>query len=231
MKITDLGLAVKLVPDLHGAAGTRGYWAPEMLRRDKKGRRLSYNQTVDWFSFGCCIAEFISGTNPFRTEAALQFGLDKGQQTKEKAVDCATLEMDPEFPPERFDSDAADLCRRLLDKDEKTRLGANSCEEIMAHPWFKNVNWESIITDHKRPPFVPAKDVNAASQSEIGQFTQDQQYQETVLDEKDDLVYKNWDWTNPHAFAAEVIEFLIFERESGHPLLPITHGGGCCTVL
>ena len=32
------------------------------------------------------------------------------------------------------------LASILLDKDEKRRLGAGGCEEIMAHPYFKNVN-------------------------------------------------------------------------------------------
>lgn len=82
VKITDLGLATQITPTLHGAAGTRGYWAPEMLRRDKKGKRTPYGHMVDWFSFGCCLAEFISGQNPFRSETALKFGLDKGKQTK-----------------------------------------------------------------------------------------------------------------------------------------------------
>ena len=77
VKLTDLGLATKVKPTLHGAAGTRGYWAPEMLRRDSKGKRCPYGNMVDWFSFGCCLAEFISGTNPFRSEEALNFGMDK----------------------------------------------------------------------------------------------------------------------------------------------------------
>lgn len=77
VKLTDLGLAVKVTPNLHGAAGTRGYWAPEMFKRDKNGKRMSYNHIVDWFSFGCMLAEFISGINPFRSEKALEFGLAK----------------------------------------------------------------------------------------------------------------------------------------------------------
>jgi beta-adrenergic-receptor kinase len=228
VKITDLGLATKITSNLHGAAGTRGYWAPEMLRRDSKGKRMTYGHTVDWFSYGCCVAEFISGTNPFRSDAALAFGLERGKQTKEKMIDCATLEMTPEFPPDKFESDAADLCRRLLDKNEKTRLGHNGCEEIMAHPWFKSVNWESIVSDRKRPPFTPAKDVNAASQSEIGTFAEDKTYHETTFTAADDEVYKNWDWTNPRAFAAEVIEFWIYERITGEPLVPITQSASCC---
>ena len=102
----------------------------------------------------------------------------------------------------------------------------------MAHPYFRNTNWEAIITDRKRPPFVPPKDVNAASQSEIGNFTEDKAYQETVLSPEDQAVYDGWDWLNPHAYGTEVIEFLIYERETGEPLLPITQNASCCcTVL
>lgn len=82
VKLTDLGLATKVTPTLHGAAGTRGYWAPEMLRRGEQGVRMNYGVVVDWFSFGCCLAEFISGTNPFRSQTALNFGLEKGSKTK-----------------------------------------------------------------------------------------------------------------------------------------------------
>ena len=36
VRITDLGLATTVTSRLHGAAGTRGYWAPEMLKRNAK---------------------------------------------------------------------------------------------------------------------------------------------------------------------------------------------------
>mmetsp|Transcript_39220 Transcript_39220/g.44724 ORF Transcript_39220/g.44724 Transcript_39220/m.44724 type:complete len:668 (+) Transcript_39220:270-2273(+) len=231
VKITDLGLATKITPTLHGAAGTRGYWAPEMLRRDKKGKRMPYGHTVDWFSFGCCVAEFISGKNPFRSPAALNFGLEKGKQTKDKAIDCATLEMEPTFDSEVFDDNAADLCQKLLDKNEKTRVGYNGCKEIMEHPWFAALNWEHIKSDLQKPPYIPPTDVNAASQSEIGTFAEDKVYQKTVIEEKDEEVYQNWDWTNSRAFAAEVIEFLIYERKTGEPLVPAPPHGSCCCVI
>jgi len=80
MKLTDLGLSCKITPKLCGAAGTRGYWAPEMLRRDENGKRIIYGHAVDWFSFGCLLAELITGKNPFRTEAAVSFGKTKGSK-------------------------------------------------------------------------------------------------------------------------------------------------------
>ena len=82
MKLTDLGLACKITPHLQGAAGTRGYWAPEMLRRDENGKKITYGHCVDWFSFGCLLAEFISGANPYRSEAALNFGKENGKKHK-----------------------------------------------------------------------------------------------------------------------------------------------------
>jgi hypothetical protein len=139
--------------------------------------------------------------------------------------------MDPVFDPNKFEPDASNLCKLLLDKNEKTRLGSNGCEEIMAHAWFKDINWEMIITDRKKPPFIPPKDVNAASQSEIGTFAEDKAYQETQIEPKDEICYQKWDWTNPRAFSAEVIEFLIYERETGEPLVPAAQHASCCCVV
>jgi len=111
-------------------------------------------------------------------------------------------------------------------KDPKNRLGSKGCEEIMAHEWFKDVNWEMIISDRAKPPFEPLKDINAASQSEIGTFAEDRNA--LKLSEEDQTSYKNWDWTSQKVFAAEVIEMLIYERDTGKKLIPLTVGGTCC---
>jgi beta-adrenergic-receptor kinase len=231
VRITDLGLACKITKTLHGAAGTRGYWAPEMLRRDKKGKKMPYGHCVDWWSFGCMLAEFISGVCPFRSEAALKYGQDNGKTEKEKAIDLATLEMEPEWDPESFDADAADICSKLLIKDEKKRLGWNGAKELMDHPWFKEIDWEMIISDRQVPPYLPPKDVNAASQSDIGQFSEDKAFKNCKLEEKDQQVYKEWNWTNPRSFQTEVIEFLMYEKALGRPLTPPrASSGGCCQI-
>ena len=49
--------------------------------------------TVDWFSFGCCVYEFLYGVSPFRTERARNWGdfpkLEKAD--KDKAIDLVSL--------------------------------------------------------------------------------------------------------------------------------------------
>lgn len=228
VRITDLGLATQVTPTLHGAAGTRGYWAPEMLRRNEKGKRMNYDQRVDWFSYGCVVAEMICGCNPFRSENALKFGLSKAS-SKEKALDYATLHMEPSFESKKFTATSTDLCRKLLQKDPKERLGSNGCEEIMAHPWFKDLDWEMIISDRAKPPFEPLKDINAASQSEIGTFAEDRNA--LKLSDEDQDVYQDWDWTSQKVFCSEVIEMLIYERDTGKPLIPLTVAGSCCCAI
>merc|ERR1711988_981132 len=148
-KLSDFGLACKISSKgLSGAYGTRGYWAPEMLRRDNQGKRLRYGKGVDWFSFGCVIYEMITGHSPFRTEIIYEFtGLTK--KDKNKAIDLATMEMNPDFTtPNRrasrplFDKDTIDICSKLLEKNPAKRLGSGEegAFEIMFHPFFTQNN-------------------------------------------------------------------------------------------
>ena len=139
--------------------------------------------------------------------------------------------MEPKLDSPNFDADAKDLCLKLMEKEETKRLGVNGNKEIMAHPWFNEANWELIISDKMPPPFLPSRDVNALSQKDIGYFTLDKKFQETSLDEKDELYYKDWDWTNPVAYTTEVLEFLMYERWSGSPLVPMAPTDACCCVV
>ena len=134
--------------------------------------------------------------------------------------------MEPNLSGKKFSDTAADLCRKLLDKDQNKRLGKNGCEEIMEHPWFKDLNWEMIKCDKTKPPFVPLRDINALTQSEIGVFTEEKN--PPKLEEKDQAFYKDWDYTNRKVFSEEVIEMLIHERKTGKPLVPLTAGATCC---
>lgn len=60
-----------------------------------------------------------------------------------------------EFPP-HFDNTTRDLLRGLLNPNEKKRLGAQKGgHAVRTHPWFKDIDWESIQREEVMPPFVP----------------------------------------------------------------------------
>ena len=39
---------------------------------------------------------------------------------------------------------AVSICFSLLQKNPDERLGYDSIESIMSHPWFKSTNWQEI---------------------------------------------------------------------------------------
>ena len=212
-KISDLGLACRVGRSgLSGTCGTRGYWAPEMLKRDAAGKRERYGLSVDWFSLGCCIYEFIQGVGPFRVERARHWGnFPKIEKVdKDRAIDLAIQEMEPEFSPVLFDPILQDLLRKLLNKDGKTRLGAKGVSEIMEHPWFADIDFDNL--NYVTPPIKPNKDINMASQSDIGSFPDDKESRKIVLSETDTKVYEHWQFTSNRSFQEEVVEFLLFEE-------------------
>jgi beta-adrenergic-receptor kinase len=141
-RISDLGLACSLSPKLSGRCGTRGYWAPEMLAKDAGGHRLYYDQAVDWWSFGCLVYEMLYGKCPFRTTKAKNLN----PSDKQKSMDQATLEMTPDYMPEKFTPDAVVVCQGLLTRDPKKRLGSGEgrAREIMKQAWFSTVCWAQI---------------------------------------------------------------------------------------
>jgi beta-adrenergic-receptor kinase len=212
-RISDLGLAQKVGKSgTSGTCGTRGYWAPEMLKRDEAGKRERYTLAVDWFSFGCVLFEFVYGSSPFRTERARQWGdfpkVDKAD--KDRAIDLAIKEMEPEFDPSFFEPRLRDLIQKLLIKDGKARLGARGPQEIMSHPWYSDIDWSNL--DYVTPPMKPAKDINTSTQSEIGTFSDEKSSKKIELLESDHKIYDKWDFINPRAFEEEVVEFFIFEE-------------------
>lgn len=52
--------------------------------------------------------------------------------------------------------EARDLISRLLEKDRKQRLGQkNDVEDILGHPFFKDVDREKLLSKLIEPPFKP----------------------------------------------------------------------------
>jgi len=56
----------------------------------------------------------------------------------------------PEYVPEP----AADLIRQLLDVDPKTRLGTGGVDQIKAHFFFRDVEWEEVLKNSRKGPLL-----------------------------------------------------------------------------
>ena len=126
--------------------GTPDYLAPETING------LGQDEMSDWWSLGCILFEFLFGYPPFHGETP-----DKVfENILARKIDW------PDDPDGSMASeDAKDLMNNLMAIDPKGRLGANMAEkfssggeEIRQHPWFRGINWETLLEDQAQ--FVPA---------------------------------------------------------------------------
>ncbi len=110
---------------LHRIIGTPDYMAPEIV----KGEDCN-NKSVDWWSMGVILYEFLVGVPPFNDD------------TVEKIYDNI-LNFRIEWPNIGYEEDcmspdAQNLITGLLDPNPKTRLGSkDGAQEIKNHPFFK----------------------------------------------------------------------------------------------
>uniref|UniRef100_A0A3P8U871 G protein-coupled receptor kinase n=1 Tax=Amphiprion percula TaxID=161767 RepID=A0A3P8U871_AMPPE len=161
VRISDLGLAVELADDqlkIKGYAGTPGFMAPELLKGEE------YDYSVDYFTLGVTLYEFLAAKGPFRT---------RGEKVENKVVKKRILN-DPVTYPEEFSENARSICEGLLHKEVDKRLGFKdgSCDELRAHPFFSEINWRKLNAGILPPPFVPdSKTVYAKDIDDVGAFS------------------------------------------------------------
>ncbi|XP_055063393.2 G protein-coupled receptor kinase 5 isoform X1 [Misgurnus anguillicaudatus] len=161
IRISDLGLAVILKEErlVKGRVGTQGYMAPEVISNKY------YGVSVDWWGLGCLIYEMTAGNPPFR--------IHKERVSREE-MERRVLDMTENYG-EKFDEHTKSICKSLLAKNPKERLGCmsgNGCEDIKAHPFFKSINFTRLEAGRVKPPFVPdPRAVYCADVLDIDQFS------------------------------------------------------------
>lgn len=138
IKITDFGLSKEDVQgehDVKSFCGTPEYLAPEVLKRQP------YGKVVDWWSYGTLVYEMIHGLPPY---------YNRNREKMYRAILQEKLKF-----PEHMSLDARDFLGQLLNRDPRARLGFNGVEEIKAHPYFSNIQWDALLRKELTPPYQP----------------------------------------------------------------------------
>ena len=110
--------------------------APEVVKE------LPYDRNVDWWSFGILIFELTVGVVPF---------FSTSQTETINKIKSAPL---------RFagwmEEDCKKLIGSLLQRKVSQRLGFfNDVDDIKAHQWFKDVDWDRMLQKKVVPPYHP----------------------------------------------------------------------------
>jgi len=118
--------------------GTTEYLAPEVLL-DEQG----YTKMVDFWSLGVLVFEMCCGWSPFYAE-------DTQQMYKNIAFGKVR------FPRDALSQEGRNFVKGLLNRNPAHRLGAKAdAEELMAHPFFADIDWSALSKKMSQPPFKP----------------------------------------------------------------------------
>ena len=117
--------------------GTPGYLAPEIILN--KG----YGLSIDWWAFGVLLYEMICGVEPFYDDEPIK--------VYENILKGKLL-----FSSD-FDTQSKSLIKHLLEPELSRRYGnlKNGVNDIKNHLFFKNMNWDKLITQEIEAPFIP----------------------------------------------------------------------------
>lgn len=137
----------------HTFCGSQEFMAPEVLLGN------SYGRAVDWWSFGIIFYQMMFQQNPFRGD-------------DEDDIYDAILTDDPLYPihiPEATTS----LLQKLLAREPELRLGSGptDAQEIMSHPFFQGVDWDSVYQKSIPAPFVPTLQNEIDTSNFLEEFT------------------------------------------------------------
>eukprot|EP01061_Rhynchopus_euleeides_P023416 TRINITY_DN38113_c0_g1_i1.p1 TRINITY_DN38113_c0_g1~~TRINITY_DN38113_c0_g1_i1.p1 ORF type:complete len:405 (+),score=115.08 TRINITY_DN38113_c0_g1_i1:94-1308(+) len=142
VKVADFGTACwanRDDEDSRKFTGTDKYMAPEMLQDADGTARAGFES--DLWALGCIIFQLFCGRPPFNGATSyLVF----------QSILKTTLDYPPFVPEE-----AKDLIRKLLDRDQKKRIGSESMggfKKMKIHPFFNGVDWDNINSKNTETP-------------------------------------------------------------------------------
>ncbi|CAD8186439.1 unnamed protein product [Paramecium pentaurelia] len=119
--------------------GTPHYMAPEIITG--KG----YTFTVDLWSIGVCLYEFMCGGVPYAEDADDPYEIY--EEIQKKSLN---------YPPFMKDKKAKKFIEQLLSKTPEVRLGG-SYAALKANNWFDKFDWDKLMDKELKPPFIPKK--------------------------------------------------------------------------
>ena len=106
---------------------------------------------VDWWAIGIIIYELLIGMTPF-------FNKNK-QRILEKICGAKIVFPDKAKYVIDYSDEVVDIIQKLLDKDRTKRLGSTGgkegFKEVLAHPWFHDLDIEAIEAKKMKPPYRP----------------------------------------------------------------------------
>ena len=137
-RLIDFGTAKFIIGRTYTIIGTPHYMAPEVVTGN------GYGLSVDYWSLGVMIYEFLYGMVPFGEDEEDPYIIY--QKIQEHKLDF------PAWTDKNLKS--REVITQLLSKNPAKRL-LGGFERFKSLPWFNGFDWEKLICKQVKPPFIP----------------------------------------------------------------------------
>ncbi len=127
--------------------GHQGIWvnqfnsAPEVLSSQHHGF------AVDYWALGVILYEIMFGKRPYPGIVRKDY--------KERVMNTV-VHIQSDEKPDDWSEDSRDLINNLIQRKEDLRLGSKGAIHIKNHPWFKDIEWEDMLSQKISAPFRPS---------------------------------------------------------------------------
>ncbi|KAG5678272.1 hypothetical protein PVAND_007962 [Polypedilum vanderplanki] len=149
--------------------GTPDYIAPEVILRQ------GYGKTIDYWSMGIILYEFLVGCVPFYGETA--------EELFSYVVNDASIEW-PADDDWHIDPEAKNLISALLIQDPQERLGSQGPQEVKEHPYLAGIEWNSLL--RYKAEFIPQlenEEDTSYFDSRVDRYSHHQEFEDTDTDD------------------------------------------------
>lgn len=182
LRITDFGIAKHyVVNNKKDTSGTIGYLAPEVLCNE------NHTFSIDYYAVGIITYELMYGHRPY---------LGKSKHEVKHLILTRQAQIDYDELPDGYANEAADFVNRLIQRKPKNRLGRDSINEVINHPWFDDFDWDSVKRKKYKAPYVPKVGDNfdrkyCLEKNKVGTDTMER-YKKIMMEPNIDNVFKGF---------------------------------------
>ncbi|CAM9347467.1 unnamed protein product [Chrysoparadoxa australica] len=149
LSLGDFGLAKDNITDATTGAqsvcGTPEYMAPEVINKTGHGT------SVDWWGLGMLMYEMLTGLPPW--------------YTKDRQKLFERLRGAPLVIPNGISAPSCSIIQGLLTRNPAKRLGALGAQQVMAHAFFRGLDWAELAAKRIPAPLNPCRSTGPNSES------------------------------------------------------------------